>query len=175
MIRIACALCLLSLSACGRLPESYPPPEQRLPVEGVNLGTDAMMVSMGTADADPFIVKDIYGFSGIAWRWTRQEPTVRVAVLSTDHIQFTADFALWRDAFQITGPVTISFLVNGKLLDKIRYTTPGDKHFAKAVPADWLAGSNEATVGLSTDKLYTAPKDGAKFGVILVRLGLKSA
>lgn len=132
-----------------------------------------MMVSMGGASADPFIVKDIYGGGKIPWRWTKQEPTVRVLVLSADHIKFSTDFALWNDAFKISGPVTISFLVNGKLLDKIRYTTPGDKHFEKPVPADWLADGNEATVGLSIDKLYTAPADGAKFGVILTRLGLE--
>jgi hypothetical protein len=167
---------LLALVACDRLPESYPPPEQRKPIQGVTLlGPDAMMVSMGSRDADPFIVKDVYGFSGIPWRWTRQEPMVRVAVLSAAHIKLSADFALWQDAFKITGPVTVSFLVNGKVLGKVRYTSPGDKHFEKPVPADWLAGDSEATVGLSVDKLYTAPKDGAKFGVILVRLGLKPA
>ena len=142
-------------------------------MQGVNVDPDVMMVSMGSSNADPFIVKDIYGGSGIPWRWTNKEPTVRVGVLSTDPLKFSADFALWQDAFKITGPLTISFLVNGKLLDKIRYTTPGDKHFEKTVPEDWLVGSNEATVGLSIDKLYTAPTDGAKFGVILVRLGLK--
>lgn len=169
-------LCLLALSACDRLPESYPPPEQRPPIAGVNLlGPDAMMVAMGSTDADPFIVKDIYGYSKTSWRWTKKEPTVRVVVLSADHLNFSVDFAIWQDGFKITGPLTISFLVNGRLLDKVRYTTPGDKHFDKLVPADWLAGNNEATVGLSVDKLYTAPTDGAKFGVILVRLGLKPA
>ena len=63
--------------------------------------------------------------------------------------------------------------MNGKLLDKIRYTTPGDKHFEKLVPADWLAVNTEATVALRVDKLYTAPRDNAQFGVILARMGLK--
>jgi hypothetical protein len=63
--------------------------------------------------------------------------------------------------------------VNGKLLDKVRYTTPGGKHFEKPVPADWLDANSEASVALSVDKLYVAPRDGAKFGVILTRLGLR--
>lgn len=138
-------------------------------------GPDAMMVSMQGSDADSGVVKDIYPASdGIAWRWTKQQPTVRVLVLSTADIKCSADFTLWDDAFKITGPLEISFLVNGKLLDKVRYTTSGDKHFEKPVPADWLATNTEATVALAVDKLYTAPADGAQFGVILKRLGLRS-
>jgi len=175
LTRIACVLSLLCLAACDRLPESYPPPEQRKPVAGLDPVADsrAMLVSMDSSAADLLIVKDIYGGSGIPWRWTKQEPTVRVPLLSTENLKFSTDFALWDDGFKVTGPLEISFLVNGKLLDKVRYDTPGDKHFEKPVPADWLAGNNEATVALSIDKLYTAPKDGAKFGVILTRLGLK--
>jgi hypothetical protein len=132
-----------------------------------------MMVSLEGSDADTLIVKDIYPSSrGVPWRWTKQEPTVKVLVLSTEDIKFSVDFAIWDDGFKITGPVEISFLVNGRLLDKVRYTTPGTKHFEKPVPADWLAGDN-VTVALSVDKLYTAPSDGAKYGVILTRLGLK--
>jgi hypothetical protein len=175
LTRIVCVLFLLCLAACDRLPDSYPPPEQRHPVAGFNpvAEADAMMVSMDGPDTDLLVVKDIYSGSGIPWRWTKMEPTVRVPLLSTEKLKFSADFALWDDGFKVTGPLEISFLVNGKLLDKVRYATPGDKHFEKPVPSDWLAGGDEATVALLIDKLYTAPRDGAKFGVILTRLGLK--
>jgi hypothetical protein len=166
-------MALLCLAVCERLPESYPPPEQRQPVAGLIPGPDAMMVSMDNSDADRLIVKDIYGGSGISWRWTKQEPTVKVLVLTTENVKFSTDFAIWDEGFKTTGPVEISFLVNGKLLDKVRYTTPGNKHFEKPVPADWLSGSPEASVAMSLDKLYIAPRDGAKFGVILTRLGLR--
>jgi hypothetical protein len=163
---------LVFLSACDRLPESYPPPEQRQPVPGINdLGPEAMLVSMGSPEADRYIVKDVYPGTGISWRWTKKEPTVRVPLRSPR--TFSADFALWQDSFRITGPLTISFLVNGKLLDKIRYTTPGEKRFEKAVPPEWFTGGDEAIVALSVDKLYTEPRGGSKFGVILVSLGLK--
>jgi hypothetical protein len=164
--------CLLCLAACDRLPESYPPPAQRQPVVGVPAGPGAMMVSMEDSDADSAIIKDIYPATANPWRWTKQEPTVRVLVLSTENIRFSADFGLWEDAFKITGPVEVSFLVNGKLLDKVRYTEPGGKHFEKLVPAEWLDANTEANVALSVDKLYAAPQDGGKFGVMLTRLGL---
>jgi hypothetical protein len=172
LIRVAFLIFLVFLSACDRLPDSYPPPQQRQPVPGLNqLGPEAMLVSMGGSEVDPYIVKDIYPGTGISWRWSKQEPTVRVPVRSPK--TFSAEFALWPDSFKDTGPLTISFLVNGKLLDKVRYTTPGTKHFEKPVPTEWFAGSDQATVALSVDKLYTAPGDGAQFGVILVSLGLK--
>lgn len=131
------------------------------------------MVAMDSPDVDRLIVKDIYPGTGTSWRWTKKDPTVRVPVLPIEDLKFNTDFTLWNDSFKITGPLEISFLVNGKLLDKARYSTSGDKHFEKLVPRAWLEGRVEATVGLSVDKLYTAPNDGAKFGVILTRLGLK--
>jgi hypothetical protein len=163
----------LWLASCDRPPEIYPPPEQRHPVEGFNPGPDDLMVDMGNPDAGRHIVKDIYGATSAPWRWTNQEPTVRLLVLSTENIKFNADFAIWDDSFKITGPLEISFLVNGKLLDKIRYTTPGVKHFEKPVPADWLAVDADTTIAMYVDKLYIAPRDGAKFGVILTRVGFK--
>jgi len=133
-----------------------------------------MLVSMAAPDADAFFVKDIYGpFGDAPWRWSKQNPTVKVLVLSNENIKFSTDFAIWDDGFKSTGPLEISFLVNGKLLDKIRYTTPGDKHFEKLVPADWLGINTEATVALWVDKLYIAPRDKTQFGVILSRIGLK--
>lgn len=174
LIRVTSLLCCaLCMAGCDRLPESYAPPEQRHPVEGFNPGPDAMMVEMGDPDATLHIVKDIYGPSDPSWRWTSQNPTVQLLALSTENLKFIADFAIWDDGFKVTGPLEIAYLVNDKVLDKIRYTTPGVKHFEKPVPADWLAADSDTTVGMSLDKIYVAPKDGVKFGLILVRLGFK--
>src|ERR1700734_949186 len=127
MIRLAFVLSLLSLAACDRLPESYPPPEQQPPVGELDTPPNAMMVSMDSSEADQLIVKDIYA-SGLPWRWTAQEPTIRIPLLSNANLKFAADFTLWDQTFTVTGPVDISFLVNGKLLDHVRYETSGSKH-----------------------------------------------
>jgi hypothetical protein len=174
LIRVASVLCcLVCLAACDRLPESYAPPEQRHPVQGFNPGPEAMMVEMSDPDASLHIANDIYGPSDPSWRWTSQNPTVRLLLLSTEHLKFHADFAIWDEGFKVTGPVEIAFLVNGRPLDKIRYTTPGVKHYEKPVPPDWLSADADTTLAMSMDKLYVAPKDGVKFGVILQRIGLK--
>lgn len=164
---------LILLASCDRLPESYAPPLQRHPVEGYNFGPQAMMVEMGDADASLHIVKDIYGPGDPSWRWTAQEPTIKMLVLSTQNLKFHADFSIWNDSFKLTGPVEIVFLVNGRVLDKIRYDSPGEKHFDEPVPADWLTANAEALLAISVDKIYVAPTDGKKFGLILLRMGLK--
>jgi hypothetical protein len=163
---------VIFLSGCDRLPESYPPPAQRHPVATYIPGPETMMVDMSDPDANLHIVKDIYNSSGASWRWSDQNPTVKTLASSTEHLKFRADFAIWADSFKITGPLEIAFLVNGKPLDKVRYTSPGEKHFEAPVPDDWLSADAETTLSLFVDKLYVAPTDGKTFGVILVRMGL---
>jgi hypothetical protein len=175
LIRSALVLCfILYLSACDRPPEISAPPVQRHPVLGVNPGPDALMIEMNDPDAGLRIVKDIYPQSDPSWRWTAQDPTVKMLLLATDKLKFGADFAIWDDGFKTTGPVEITYLVNNRPLDTVRYETPGVKHFEKPVPVDWLGVDSETMIAMHMDKVYVAPKDGMKFGVILVRMGFKA-
>jgi len=94
-----------------------------------------------------------------------------VHIDATDNVKMSADFAIWDDGFKQTGPLEFSYFVNGRLLDKVKYATPGYKHFEKAVPAGWLAADAESTISVDVDKLYVSPQDGKKFGFILTRIG----
>ena len=129
-----------------------------------------MMLELDSPDVGQEFVKDIKESSGGRWRWTGQQPTVKILVLETDNIKLSADFTLWDQAFRQTGPVELSFAVNGKVLDTIRYTSPGDKHFEKPVPSGWLDADQEATVTMTIDRIYV-DKDGTKYGFILTRIG----
>jgi hypothetical protein len=172
LLRILCILLAAALCSCERYPDSYPPPVQRHPAQGVNPDAGSMLVEMSSPDASGHFVKDIYpGSPGDPWRWTNQNPSVRILAETTQNLKLSADFAMWDQAFKQTGPVEITFLVNGRVLDKIRYTSPGQKHFEKPVPGDWLTTDVESIVSMSIDKLYVAPADGVKFGVILSRIG----
>jgi hypothetical protein len=168
--RILCAILVLALCACERAPISYPPPEQRPAVEGPVPDPAMMMVEMNSADAPAHYVKDIEPGEGW-WRWTGQQPTVKILAYSTQNMKLVMDFALWPTAFQQTGPVELSFFVNDQLLDKVRYNAPGNQHFEKLVPAEWLRTDVESTISVAVDKMYTAPEDGKKFGFILTRIG----
>jgi len=137
----------------------------------LTLDPSAMMVDMSDPDSSQHVVKDIYDAPNSPWRWTAKQPTVKVLVYATDNLKLSADFAIWDEGFKQTGPLALSFLVNGRLLDKVRYASPGYKHFEIAVPADWLSPDTESTVAVDVDKLYVSPMDGAKFGFILTRIG----
>jgi hypothetical protein len=170
LIRSFAAILLLALCGCERAPESYPVPEQRRPVEAANPAAD-MMIDLGSPDVEPHIVKDVYENSGSPWRWTDAEPTLKVLVFTTAHVKLTADFSIWDEGFKQTGPLELSFLVNGNTLDHVRYTSPGPKHFEKAVPPGWLVTDVETNISVKIDRLYVSPRDGKKFGIILSSIG----
>ena len=133
-----------------------------------------MLLEMSGPGVSWHIVKDIdtdpAGPSNL-WRWTKQNPTVKILAATTQGLKLAIDFTLWDVAFRQTGPVELTFVVNGHTLDKIRYRTPGEKHFEKPIPADWLVTDVESKISISIDRLYIAPQDGAKFGFILSRIG----
>lgn len=131
-----------------------------------------MMVDVGDPEATSHFVKDVEDGDG-SWRWTAQNPTLKVLAFTQEGLSLSADFTIWETAFAQTGPVQLSFFVNDHLLDKIRYTEAGYKHFEKPVPASWLAVNPENIVAITVDKLYTAPQDGKKFGIILSRIGFE--
>lgn len=160
--------------ACQRLPDSYPPPEQRHPLEGDDPIRAGIMVNMNDQDAKRFFVKDISDtLEGRTWRWTQKRPTVKILLLRTHGLKFVIDFTLWDGAIGQTGPPTISFFVGDRLLEKVRYDTPGYKHFEKAVPAGWLQTSEPTLVSAEIDKMYVAPEDKVTLGFILTRMGFE--
>jgi len=131
------------------------------------------MVEMNDPDASLRIKKDIYPQADPSWRWTAQSPTVQLLVLAPQNLKFHADFAIWDGGIKALGPLEITYLVNGKPLDKVLYTTPGVKQFEKPVPPDWLSPESDTTLTMSMDKVIVASADGNKLGVILVRMGLR--
>jgi hypothetical protein len=170
LTRAAIAILALLLCSCDRLPETYPPPTQRQPPASTP-DPSVIMVEMSDPDSAQHIVKDIYEPFGSTWRWTAKQPTVKVLVYATDNVRLSSDFTIWSEGLQQTGPIELSFFVNGHLLDKVRCATAGYQHFEKAVPADWLSADTESTISVDVDKLYVSPHDGKKFGFILTRLG----
>lgn len=159
------------LGGCKTPGDWYAPPVQRSPVEKPRKPRAARVVEMGETAAEAFLVRDIRGLEG-AWRWTGRRPAVQVYVSKPEGLELVAEFALSDATFKDTGPISIQFQVNGKVLDTVRYDQPGQKQFRKAVPAEWLRAAESAEVGLELDKVWVSKSDGAELGVILSRLGL---
>jgi len=131
-----------------------------------------MMVTMSDMDASLHFVKDIDLElpPGTVWRWVGPQATLKVLALSTQKLKLSVDFSLWPTAFEQTGPVELTFSVNERQLDNVRYTTPGSKHFEKLIPSDWLTTDTDSTISIAIDKMFVG-EDGKKFGFILSGAG----
>jgi hypothetical protein len=162
--------CLMFASgACDRAPW-LPLPTQSPSFDGPIHA--ARVVDMSDPDADRRILRDIAPRGDTSWRWSQQRPALRIRVRANENLKYTIDFALPAITFKDTGPVTIAFTVNDRVLDRVRYTTADSHHFEKSVPQDWLPIDADAIVGAEIDKLWTSKIDGRTFGVIIVRMGL---
>jgi hypothetical protein len=145
---------------------------QRKALAGPDTSNLKHFVAMADEHAEEHFLRDINPtLESGAWRWTGQKPTVRLVLKSTRRLRFVMDFGFNGETMKQTGPVTITFWVNGKVLDKVRYDEPGTKHFEKPVDESWLYKNGDNVVTAELDTVYVAEADGAKLGVTLTRLG----
>jgi len=154
------------------MPEPYPSPVQRQPFQNYRPYRPSRIVEMADGDANTRFVQDIFDNLQENWRWTGQRPTVRIVPRAKDNLKYVIDFALPEATFKDTGPVTLSFYVNDRLLDRVRYTAAGQFHFEKAVPSEWITPGNDTTLAAEIDKMWISKEDGARLGFILTRIGL---
>ena len=161
------------LYGCSNLPEPYAPPAQRPFFEAPPEA--ARILNMADADAESHFVQDIdAALQGNTWRWTGKRPTIRLHPNSNQKLMYAIDFAIAEPTFQQTGPVTLSLLVNDRLLSRARYASPGRRRVEKPVPAEWLRANEEVTLAAEIDKLWTPPQQGGTpLGFILIALGLE--
>ena len=170
---LAAAIFLGLLAGCQKMPETYAPPEQRPVFENFRPYRISRIVEMSDGDVDSHIVRDIPTGQQGPWRWTGENPTVKVVPRTADNLNYTIDFSIADTTLKETGPVTLRFFVGEHALDSARYTAPGTYHFEKALPGGWVEAGKEVTVGASINKVWTSPNDGAKLGFILTRIGLR--
>jgi len=171
--RIALTFLLLLCTACQNMPETYAPPEQRPSFENLRPYRVRRVVHMSDADADSYFVKDIANALNGNWRWTGQRPTVHVLVRTTEDLHYTIDFTIPGVTFEQTGPVALSFYVNDRLLETVRYNSFGPQHFEKPVPPEWIRKDEQNTLAAEIDKIWVSKDDGSRLGFILTSIGLR--
>ena len=159
------------LSACQELPGPYAPPEQRQPFDHFTPYKISRMVDFSQGDANQYIVRDIWGGDG-PWRWTRKQPEVRLFMRTNQMLRYAIDFTIVEATFKDTGPVEVSFQVNGHELDRMKCDSQGSRHFEKPVPPEWIEPGKDALVGAEIDKVWYSPADRQALGFILTRIGL---
>jgi hypothetical protein len=168
-----CGLLLATILACSctPAPDGYPIPEQHVSPdfkEGA-----AEFVDAADIDADRFFVKDIKPSEGGPWRWTHDKPELRFIIgPGNGDRRLTVEFTINEVTFKETGPVAISFFVNGQLVAKERYTSPGDKKFSQVIHAEMLYPGEENRVLMQVHDAWQTPYPGIKYGFLFRRAGL---
>ena len=151
-------------------PEFLAPPPQRKTPEARPFPTK--LLEMSATDAELHIVRDIAKGPAESWRWSGQNPTVRLHLVYADGLKYHLDFAIADDTFKVTGPVTLTFQVNGKPLASQRFDTPGHRVWEAPVPPGLLTSGDDNTLGVMVDKVWASPGDGSRLGIIILNIGL---
>jgi hypothetical protein len=132
------------------------------------------MLSMADAYVESHFVQDIsLELEANSWRWTGKCPTIRVHPGTNQGLAYSIDFAIAGTSLEHTGPVTLSLLVNNRLLARVRYATPGRRQYEKAVPAEWINPDEDVTLAAEIDKVWAPAPGGKPLGFILHGLGLE--
>lgn len=97
---------------------------------------------------------------------------MKVKTAGVENVHYVIDFSVAGATFKETGPVSVTFSVEDHELGTEHYNQPGQQHWEKIVPAEWLQPNTETEIGAKVDKVWTSPGDGAKLGLILTKIGL---
>ena len=164
----------LCFSAIGCGSGSKEPKElpQQYADRGELSSTIGPFVEMSHPAAPSAIVKDINAtVEAGTWRWTGEHPSLKVKLADIQGWRLLVRYAVSDVTFKDTGPVKITFAVNGQDLHTEIIRTPGDRVFNQPVaPAILKQGDN--IISIHVHNPWTSPTDGAKLGIILTGAGL---
>jgi hypothetical protein len=160
---------LLTVS-CGREPGVYAAPPQR----SIDLGPDPdgphAFVNMDDPVVDDYLVNDISPERGFR-RWAFIRPELRFRLNDVRHLIFTAEFAIPEVTYKVTGPVTVSYAVNGRTLGAIRCDHAGDFRLEKPVPDGLVEPGKFVRVTFEANPRWISPDDGAQLSFLLRSAG----
>ena len=128
-------------------------------------------MDMRDPNSDAYVVSGIAERTEVPWRWTFEHPVLRFLVPETGRLRFTLDFSLPERTFRETGPVTLTFTINGRLFDRARFDTPGQLHYSHPVAPELLNLHGENRVAIDPNPVWVSKADGGKLGFIISRVG----
>jgi hypothetical protein len=172
LMRMLLAMALF-LSGCADIRETYAPPKQRKPLAGPDTTGLKHFVAFSDPDAKLHILRDVGDDTGSGTRWTGQKPTLQFYLREVKNLKVVMDFALADVILKSTGPLTVTYFVNGRQIEKTTYTKGGQVTVEKDVRADWLVKGGVNVLSAELDKIYVAPEDQARLGLLLVRAGFR--
>jgi hypothetical protein len=165
-------MALAALSACGRPPEYYRPPEQRNPYELSDRKTLSHFVALNAPNAPDHFVADVVGeLNDGSWRWVMKRPTFQFRAPTNRGLKLRVDLTVPDITFAQTGPVRIEIMVGGHKLDTVAFDKPEQRLYEKAVPAEWIVPGEPVLISLEIDKMWKSPTDGLERGFIITKIG----
>jgi len=168
---VAVGALLSVFCGCTRAPTALPLPEQRKLLVAFDPGGPTHFLAMNHPALDRFVVRDIYArVGGVSWRWSGKRPAVRLRAPLCSGLYAMAEFAVVRDTFEHTGPISVELRVNRQSLGWLHCAGEGTYRIQKSVPRELLVCGGDNVLTLSVDKTYQPP-GGQALGVILLRMG----
>ena len=165
-------LALLFLTACTRDHAFAPIPPQSPSVEAPDPPSFACFFSMTESRADRFIVAGIpLGLGAGAERWTSEAPAVRCQLPSPGPWLVAMNFIVAGVTLKATGPITLTFTVDGQEIKRLRCDHGGPYEFRAPLPTALAATGKVLVLQATIDKPYIAPQDGSKLGVLVSVMG----
>ena len=147
-------------------------PAQRPAVAGEDPPSFGSYVHMNDRMLADYLVSGVTdGAPTDSWRWTNKKPTFRFKLTKVTGMRFEANYTISNATLTTTGPVVITWTVNGHVLGSVSESKDGYRKFSKPVPAEWLVPNGENLVSGEVDKVWVSPDDGAKLGFIISDLG----
>jgi hypothetical protein len=160
---------LLTVS-CGREPGVFAVPPQRSSDLGHDPSAGLSVVTMDDPQADEYLVNDISPDRGFR-RWAFIRPELRFRLKDARHLVFTAEFTIPEVTFKVTGPVTVSYAVNGQTLGTLRCAQAGDFRVAAPVPEGLAEPDKPIRVTFEAKPRWISPEDGAQLSFLLRSAG----
>jgi hypothetical protein len=165
---------VLVTAACTPSVEYPPPPQKDIP-GGAEATLEARIFRMNDPHLEQRIVAEVTGGDAAAqWRWTNQRPRLKMSIEPETWI-FHAGFTVPEVVLNRVGPLTLTFVVNDRVIGKQRYAQDGHHEFETPVSRDVLGLTDPVVFGFDVDPVFIAEGDGAKLGVLLEAIGFRKA
>jgi hypothetical protein len=166
---------LFLLVGCSRSKDSQNPPSQQGAIRRKQMPPTKSIIAMNDPAAFDYVVRGVSeDLAGGLWRWTLENPELQFVLKSTDKVKLEAVYSVADATLKDTGPVTVTFSVNGHNLPPVKYAKTGDYKFSQPVPAAWLNTEGLTKVAIDVKPLWVSHTDGQKLGLILIRTGFVS-
>ena len=172
--RVILPLAIIGLltSSCSRRPATYAVPPQKSTDLGPDPGADLDFVKMDDPRAPEYLVNDISPEPGYR-RWAFIHPELRFRLKDTGNLTFAAELTVPEVTYKVTGPVTVTYAVNGKTLGTLRCDRAGDFEIAKPVPKGLVEPGKDIHVTFDANPRWISPEDGAQLSFLLRSAGFR--